>query len=403
MDSITKQLNEIALCSMPGPGVSRLSFSKEHKDANEIIENWMRSAELDFRIDDAGSLIGAHKVGSELPTLIMGSHQDTVIGGGKYDGIMGVLLPILAFKVLGSEQIRYNLEIISFADEEGVRFPTSLIGSRSLAGTFNESFLSFEDNKGISLREAMVDFGLKPENILKLKRDKSDLLGFIEVHIEQGPILHHENKALGIVSSISGIERYYISLKGEAGHAGTVPMHLRKDALSGAAKIISKVESLAILNMGVATVGSINTKPNAVNVIPSEVDLTIEIRAEKDSKRHVLAKNIISDVYEIVREKNLEVTIEKTYEQKAVSCDENLMDDLSKSVERVLGTPTYLSSGATHDSSAMSDICPIVMLFVRCLNGVSHSPKELASEEDMQLAVKVLSDFLLILNKKKIL
>ena len=403
MDSITKQLNEIALCSMPGPGVSRLSFSKEHKDANEIIEKWMKSAGLDFRIDDAGSLIGAHKVGSELPTLIMGSHQDTVIGGGKYDGIMGVLLPILAFKVLGSEQIRYNLEIISFADEEGVRFPTSLIGSRSLAGTFNKSFLSFEDNQGVSLREAMVDFGLKPENILKLKRDKSDLLGFIEVHIEQGPILHHENKALGIVSSISGIERYYICLKGEAGHAGTVPMHLRKDALSGAAKIISKVESLAILNMGVATVGSINTKPNAVNVIPSEVDLTIEIRAEKDSKRHVLAKNIISDVYEIVREKNLEVTIEKTYEQKAVSCDENLMDDLSKSVERVLGTPTYLSSGATHDRSAMSDICPMAMLFVRCLNGVSHSPKELASEEDMQLAVKVLSDFLLSLNKKKIL
>ncbi len=141
MDSITEQLNEIALCSMPGPGVSRLSFSKEHKDANEIIEKWMRSAGLDFRIDDAGSLIGAHKVGSELPTLIMGSHQDTVIGGGKYDGIMGVLLPILAFKVLDSEQIRYNLEIISFADEEGVRFPTSLIGSRSLAGTFNESFL----------------------------------------------------------------------------------------------------------------------------------------------------------------------------------------------------------------------------------------------------------------------
>ena len=401
MDNITKQLDKIALCSMPGNGVSRLSFSKEHKDANKIIENWMKSSGLDFRIDDAGSLIGAYKVGSGLPTLIMGSHQDTVIGGGKYDGIMGVLLPILAFKALGSDKIKYNLEIISFADEEGVRFPTSLIGSRSLAGTFKESFLEFEDNQGLSLREAMVDFGLKPENISKLKRDKNSLLGFIEVHIEQGPILHHKNKALGIVSSISGIERYYISLEGVAGHAGTIPMHLRKDALSGAARVISKVESLAILNTGIATVGSINVQPNAVNVIPSKVDLTIEVRAEEDSKRNLLAEDIIRHVSEIAHEKNLKVNIKKTYEQKAVSCDELLMEALSNSVEKVLGSSTYLPSGATHDSSAMSDICPIAMLFVRCLNGVSHSPEELASEEDMQVAVKVLSDFLLSLNKEK--
>ena len=399
MESITKQLNEIALCSLPGTGVSRLSFSQEHKDANKIIKNWMKSAGLNFRVDDAGSLIGSSKVNSGMPTLIMGSHQDTVIGGGKYDGIMGVLLPILAFRAIDPDKLKYNLEIISFADEEGVRFPTSLIGSRSLAGTFKESYLGFKDKQGTSLENAMEAFGLNPKNILNLKRDRKDLLGFVEVHIEQGPILYHDNKALGVVTSISGIERYHISLHGEAGHAGTTPMHLRQDALSGAARIISQVESSAVSSAGIATVGSINVEPNAVNVIPSKVDLTIEIRAGTDSQRNLLSEDIVKSVYEIANEKNLKVIIEKTYEQKAVNCDEKLMDILSRSVEKFLGTSTYLSSGATHDTSAMSDLCPVAMLFVRCLNGISHNPKELASEEDMQLAVKVIADFLLNLNK----
>jgi len=400
---ISPLLDDIAIHSEATPGVTRLPFTPQHEAASNIIKDWMRDAGLSVSMDDAGTIVGRREGPPEAPTLLFGSHQDSVRNGGKFDGIMGVLLPILALRTLETQALPFAVEVLAFADEEGVRFPTALLGSRALAGTLDPDILNVRDQDGISLGEAMHNFGLNPDALQNLDRRNSLLVGYVETHIEQGPVLENMQQALGVVSAISGIERYQITLIGQAGHAGTVPMESRQDALACAAEIILATEALAEEMSGlIVTVGKLDVVPNAVNVIPGHVSLTVEVRAANDKVRQRGAMALITKMDEITTKREIGFRWAKAYEQAATPCDESLRDTMKDAVQAAQGRALLIPSGATHDASAMADLCPIAMLCVRCRKGLSHSPDEFASEADMQLAIDALVKFTLKMSAKLI-
>ena len=397
---ITAMLDDIASCSDGGPGVTRLPFTSQHRSAAAIIKEWMKNTGLAVHMDAAGTIIGRREGVADSPTLLFGSHQDSVRHGGKFDGIMGVLLPILALREVKDLPLPFSVEVAAFADEEGVRFPTALIGSRALAGNFDPTILKLEDQDGISIRDAMVQFGLRPDEIGTIDLRNRPILGYIETHIEQGPVLDNENMPLGVVTAIAGIERHQISLIGGAGHAGTIPMHERQDALTCAAEFLLTTERIASETPElIATIGKLSLSPNTVNVIPGEVSMVLEIRSAVDETRKQGGKNIISEMKEIAASRAINFDCQKTYTQPAVPCDEKLKNLLKEAVSLRHYQPKELPSGATHDASAMADLCPMAMLFVRCYRGISHTPDEFAEEADMQEAVYCLVNFLKLLKK----
>ncbi len=390
-------LNKLAACSEPGPGVTRLPFTPEHRAAIDLLKTHMEALGLSVALDDAGTLIGRFEGPLGSKTLMMGSHQDSVREGGAYDGIMGVVLPIIALAKLRSERIDlpFSVEVLAFADEEGVRFPTALIGSRALAGTFDASVLSMKDSQGIPLRDAMAAFGLNPERIGTLARAPGDVIGFVETHIEQGPVLEQEAEALGVVTAICGIERHQIEVLGETGHAGTLPMTGRRDALVGAAAIVSEVDRLGQSTLDLrATVGAFDVEPNVVNAVPRRARMTAEFRSPDDKTRCDAGITLHRFIQEQALQRNLTINVQKTYSQVAQPCDVDLSRRLAHAANEVGAQGLALPSGATHDASAMADLCPIAMLFLRCREGVSHKPEEFSSADDMGLAISALAGFL---------
>ncbi|WP_325895290.1 allantoate amidohydrolase [Grimontia sp. NTOU-MAR1] len=390
-------LKQLAECSISETGVTRFPFTLEHKRANALLTTWMEEAGLSVRIDDAGTLIGRYDAGNNTKTLLMGSHQDSVKQGGAYDGIMGIVLPVIALDYLNRQGVKlpFSVEVLAFADEEGVRFPTALVGPRALAGTLDESVIDRKDKDGITLRSALLNFGLQPEKISQLKRNPGDILGFIETHIEQGPVLEHEGLPLGVVSAISGIERHQLTFTGQAAHAGTVPMHLRKDALAAAAIITIEAEKLAIkLPDLLATVGQLDVTPNVPNAVPGRVSMMIELRSPNDEVREKAGDKLQTFAKETAQLRGLGCEISKTYSQTATHCDHSLQLAIARAIA-ASNNPVYqLPSGATHDASAMADLTRVAMLFVRCKKGISHNPAEYASDEDMGLAIEALIELL---------
>ncbi len=393
------RLEKIARCSEPGDGVTRLPFTNEHRQANRRIESWMKQAGMAVRLDAAGTLVGRleGKGARRNKTFILGSHQDSVRNGGRYDGIMGVALACLAVENVFSDGRGpdYSIEVHAYADEEGVRFPTALLGPRALAGTFDPAVLSMKDTDGVLLRDANASFGGRPDEIGRLARQPDDVLGYLEMHIEQGPVLEKENLATGVVTAICGIERNTVTICGTSGHAGTVPMQGRRDALIPAAKTISEAHSKAgQCNDLRATVGTLSILPGAVNQIPETVRFSLEIRSPEDDERAAFRSRIGEYASGVAKAQDCSVAIEKTYEQAAQTCDKKIVSLLQHASMEVQGRTLSLPSGATHDASAMAALCPIGMLFVRCRNGVSHVPQEYASPEDMGQAVAIATRFL---------
>jgi len=397
-----ERLKEIARCSEPGDGVTRLPFSDEHKSANTLIEGWMKKAGMTVALDSAGTLIGRMEgTGTRRgKTFILGSHQDSVRNGGRYDGIMGVALACLAVEhaFTNEDAPDYSIEVHAYADEEGVRFPTALLGPRALAGTFDPSVLEMVDTDGVQLRDAISGFGGKPDEIVTLARNRDDILGYLEIHIEQGPMLENEDLPTGVVSAICGIERNTVTISGKTGHAGTVPMLGRRDALVPAAKIIDETYRLASKVSHVrATVGTLSILPGAVNQIPETVSFSLEIRSPDDAERATFRSRIAQYAERATNEQDCQIMIEQTYVQTAQSCDDKLVSKLHETSEEAQGRTIMLPSGATHDASAMAALCPIAMLFVRCRDGVSHVAEEYASPEDMSQAIAIASRFLQLL------
>jgi len=391
------RLAELAGISEPGPGVTRLPFTPEHRAALDLLTRWMEAAGLSVHLDAAGTLIGHRQGPPGAPTFLMGSHQDSVREGGAFDGIMGVVLALTALEKLAAEGavLPFAVEVLAFADEEGVRFPTALIGSRALAGTFDPAALEMRDDAGTSLRAAIKSFGCDPDAIAALKRDPSSVTGYLETHIEQGPVLEAEGEALGIVTAICGIERHQAVFTGETGHAGTIPMEMRRDALVGAAAFVAEVNRMGCAQAGLlGTVGSLSVSPGAVNAVPREVRMTVELRAPDDGVRERAGAAVHAAARQIATAHGLELDIAQTYRQPAVSCDVGLSGRLAAAVRAAGGAGRRLPSGATHDTSAMADLCPVAMLFVRCRGGASHRPEEYAAPEDMGAAVSAIAAFL---------
>ncbi|MGC9369052.1 MAG: M20 family metallo-hydrolase [Paracoccaceae bacterium] len=392
-----ERLNQLAQVSEDGPGVTRLPFTPQHQQAIALLTEWMEEAGLRVQLDDAGTLVGRHEGRAGGGTFYLGSHQDSVREGGAYDGIMGVVLPILAMRKLRETGRPPNcsVEVLAFADEEGVRWPTALIGSRALAGSFDPAVLEMLDRDGVALRAAIEQFGLDPDRIGAVQRPREAALGYLEAHIEQGPVLQDKGQPLGIVTAICGIERHQITLTGETGHAGTLPMDSRRDALVGAAEIVSEVNRHARATEDLrATVGEIHVAPNVVNAVPREVRMTVELRSPVDAIREAAGEHLHGFAQRVALASGLMLTAEKTYAQPAQPCDRGYADRLAEVIAEQGHAPLRLASGATHDASAMADLCPIAMLFVRCRDGISHSPREYAAPEDLGAAVHVLSGFL---------
>ena len=389
------RLERIAQASEPGPGVTRLPFTDEHRAALAIITEWMQAAGCAVHLDAAGTLIGRREGPPGAPVLLIGSHQDSVRQGGAFDGIMGVALGCLALEALGDAHLPFAVEVLAFADEEGVRFPTALIGPRALAGTLDPAVFSMRDKAGVTLAEALASIGGDDTGAQRLARDPAQVLGYLELHIEQGPLLEAKETPLGVVSAISGIERHHVVLTGEAGHAGTVPMELRHDALLAAADLVRAVHDLACARGIRATVGALDVSPNVVNAIPARVEMTVEIRAPDDAARAAAADALAALLPGIAERTGVAIERRQTYAQAAQQCDGALRAGLARAAAEVTGRAAItLPSGATHDASAMVDLCPIGMLFLRCRGGISHNPAEYASPEDMGLAVAALAGFL---------
>ncbi|ATX67988.1 allantoate deiminase [Roseinatronobacter bogoriensis subsp. barguzinensis] len=386
-------LDRLAQCSEPGAGVTRLPFTPEHRKALVVLTELMEQAGLRVSLDAAGTLIGRLDGPEGAPVLLMGSHQDSVREGGAYDGIMGVVLPVLALQKLRGQgaTLPFAVEVLAFADEEGVRFPTALMGPRVLAGQFDMAALDMVDREGVSLRAAMQEFGLEPAALPDLGRDPAQILGWIEAHLEQGPVLENAAAPLGIVTAICGIERHSVTLTGKAAHAGTMPMALRRDALAGAAELVLAVESLAHGTEGLmSNVGTLQVRPGAVNAVPGEVTLTVELRAPSDGLREGAGASLARLAREIAKRRGLELAIERTYAQPATPCADQIIARLSQAARELGMQVPHLPSGATHDTSAIADLCPVGMLFLRCREGISHHPDEFVDTDAMSLAIDTL-------------
>ncbi|HEY1287371.1 MAG TPA: allantoate amidohydrolase [Burkholderiales bacterium] len=382
---------------LPG-GLTRVFLSPEGRAAGEAVLGWMREAGMQASLDAMGNAVGRYEgARAGLPCLMLGSHLDTVRDAGKYDGMLGVISAIECVDVLNrkKEKLPFAIEVIGFGDEEGVRFGTTLLGSRAIAGTLDPEVLHTKDSGGASIAQALLHFGLNPEDLPRVKRKRSDVLAYAELHIEQGPVLEAEGLPVGVVTAINGFSRLRITLRGEAGHAGTVPMPLRRDALAAAAECVLMVERAANkVPELVGTVGRIEAKPGAINVIPGEVQFTVDVRAPEDSVRDEAVAEVQREIARIAAQRRLEARIESLQDFGSSACAPWLMRQLERAVGARGVRVRRLPSGAGHDGMAIKAIADIAMLFVRCKGGVSHNPAESITEEDAAIGAGVLFDFI---------
>lgn len=398
-NQIVKRLEQAAACSEPGPGVTRFSFTREHREVGALIGDWMRHAGLETHWDHAGNLVGrAEGSGADRRTLIFGSHQDSVRNGGRYDGMLGIVLPIICLETLHQQGtvLPFPVEVIAFSDEEGGRFTTSLIGSRAVAGSFDPAVLALTDAQGVSLDSAMRAFGAKPQEIAAVARSPEETRAFVEVHIEQGPVLENAQQAVGVVTALTGIERHRLTLTGRAAHAGTTPMPDRHDALAGAAAVVLALNRLCRETPDcVGVVGEMHIAPNVVNVIPAQVQLTVELRSPQDDIRRNARKRILEQAAQAAQAHRLGLKHERVYEQAAVACAPWLQQALANAASQIIGRqPPALFSGAGHDGLAMAGLTDIGMLFLRTPGGLSHNPDEALNAEDADIAAEVMLHFL---------
>jgi allantoate deiminase len=382
---------------LPG-GLTRVFLSPESRAATDQVLGWMREAGMQAKLDAIGNAAGRYEgEKSGLPCLMLGSHLDTVRDAGKYDGMLGVISAIECVGFLNSKKKRlpFAIEVVGFGDEEGVRFGTTLLGSRAVAGIFDEKVLEMKDAKGTAMSAALREFGLDPKKIPDVARKKGHVLAYAELHIEQGPVLEAEGLPVGVVTAINGFSRLRVTLRGVAGHAGTVPMKLRRDALTATAECVLAVERIARGHPElVGTVGRLEAKPGAINVIPGEVVFTVDVRAPQDPLRKHAIAAIRTEIQGIAEKRNLQCEIESLQEFGVTACAPWLMEQMDRAVKRKGFKVRRLPSGAGHDGMALGAITDICMLFVRCKGGISHSPLESITQEDAAAGAEVLSEFI---------
>jgi len=400
-ETLVERHGELAAISEPGPGVTRLFATPEHLRALERLRAWMERAGMTTRIDAAGNLIGRWAAdpaaGAAAKVLLVGSHHDTVRQGGRYDGAMGVLVAIACVEALAAAGTRlpYHLDVVCFSDEEGTRYGTSMIGSRAIGGVFDEAVLDWPDADGVTMRDAMTAAGFEPDAIADCRYDPARLLGYVEAHIEQGPVLEAENLPVGVVTAIAVGSRHRLTVTGTAGHAGTVPMDRRRDALTAAAEMILAGEAVAAAGDGVvATTGKLEVAPGAINVIPGAVTFTVDLRAPDETRHDDAHAALVTALDAIAARRGVRVQMERIYHSAGCSMDAGLRAALARAVAGAGHPVRELFSGAGHDALSLHHVTPVGMLFVRCKDGVSHNPAEDVAAADIVTAAEVLLSFL---------
>jgi allantoate deiminase len=386
---ILTRADELAAISSRADALERVHLSPEHARANALLAEWMTAAGLSTWQDAAGNQWGRLEGTTPgLPALILGSHIDTVPDAGRYDGMLGVLLAIQVASRIDEGELPFAVELVAFSDEEGTRFGTALLGSRAVAGAWDDSWFDRVDADGITVREAFETFGLDPRRVRDAARREDDVIGYLEAHIEQGPYLEDADLALGVVSSIAAAKRYRITVDGHAGHAGATPYDRRRDALVGAAEAVVGIERIARAGATIATVGRIEAFPGGVNVIPGRVEFTLDLRAETDDERDDAWRLIAELLTEITDRRRLNYRAIVDYRADAVTCAPSLSDAVAEGIAAVQpGAPISLWSKAGHDGMAIADLTEIGMLFVRCAGGVSHHPDEAVRADDVRAAL----------------
>lgn len=389
---IVHRLEALAQCTDDPPRLTRTFLSPALRRAHEVVRGWMEEAGLEVRVDAIGNLIGEQpKASPHQPVLLLGSHLDSVRDAGKFDGPLGVLLGIECAAAFHRRELPFRLEVVGFSDEEGVRFQSTYLGSRAIAGTFDTANLALRDANGISLEEALNSWGSDAAALGTAAHRREDVLAYLEAHIEQGPVLQERNLPVGVVTAIAGQHRARVQFRGTAGHAGTVPMELRHDALCAASEFILTVERLGHQTAGlVATVGQAAVQPGASNVIPGVVDLTLDVRHQDDEILRGAAETLRSAANLIAKRRGLECDFTVLQESRATPCDRQLRQKLGSAIEKHGYERCELASGAGHDAVALAALCPVGMLFVRCRDGLSHHPDEYASEADIGVALDVM-------------
>ncbi len=391
-----KLLAELARFSDEPGKLTRLYLSPAHRAAADHVAGLMRAAGLSTHIDAAGSVQGRLEGRSPgLPAVMIASHIDTVRDGGRYDGNLGVVAGILVAEALRGEAagLPFAIEVVAFGDEENVRFPTNLSTAKALAGDYDPAWLDVRDGDGVTLREALIGFGGDPSGIPALRRQPGSVLAYLEVHIEQGPVLEAQGEAVGIVTAINAQLRARVRIGGEAGHAGTVPMRLRKDALAAAAEMVLAIEAVAASHPdAVGTVGVLKPEPGAPNVVPGGASFTVDIRAPLDQTLAAMETQVLERCGAIAARRGVRWSFEPYSRTDATPMDEGLQAALSHGIARagLNQAPRRLPSGAGHDAMAMAALCPAAMLFVRNEKGISHSPLENMTPDDAGAAIRVL-------------
>jgi N-carbamoyl-L-amino-acid hydrolase len=390
---------QLAAWSDMEDGLTCSYMTPAHRRTAAQLLEWMRGAGMQAHIDAVGNVVGRYLSSQpDARTLITGSHYDTVRDGGKYDGRLGILLPLAIVRHLHDrgERLPFHVEVIGFAEEEGVRFKSTFLGSNAVTGQFDMGLLGAVDADGVTMRQALMEAGHDVARIGAIARDPADVLGFVEVHIEQGPVLLEHGLALGVVTAIAGSSRYLVELTGLASHAGTTPMTMRRDAGAAAAEIVLMVERRCSQGESlVGTVGQLEVPNGSVNVIPGHCKLSLDIRAADDAVRLAATDDVLAAIAAICASRQVEASIRQVVSAAAAPCAPWLMDQLGAAVERA-GLPRYdLASGAGHDAMAMAKMTDVAMLFTRCGNGgISHNRLETMTADDADIAARVLLDFL---------
>lgn len=391
--------DELARHSEQPDGLTRVSYSPEYRAAADLVMDWMREAGMDARLDAVGNVVGRYEGERPgLPALLLGSHLDTVRDAGRYDGMLGVIAAIECVRALheSGRRLAFAVEVVGFVDEEGVRFGITMLGSRALAGTFEASMLAAKDREGMTLAEALRAFGLDPARVGEAVRRRESLLAYAELHIEQGPVLESEALPVGVVTAINGYSRLMFTAEGMAGHAGTVPMGLRRDALAAAAECVLAVERLGRAEPElVSTVGRLEVQPGAINVIPGRVRFSVDVRAPADPMRERAVDAIGLELEALCRRRGVALRREPLQAMGVAACAPWLVERMARAIAAEgVGRVRRLPSGAGHDGMSLKGMADIVMLFVRCRGGISHNPAEAISAEDAETGARVLLRFI---------
>ena len=395
---LMRQADVLALFSEDTPQITRTYLSEQHKQAGEYLIGLMRRAGMTAGFDALGNIVGRYEAADpDAPIVMTGSHQDSVRNAGKYDGLFGILTAIACVKDLHDrgKRLPYTLEVVGFGDEEGVRFGATLIGSKAMAGSFEPAWLDKADDKGVTMRQALTAFGGNPDGWPDVDRRGKNVVAYVESHIEQGPVLLNEGLAVGVVTAIAGASRLRVRVTGLAGHAGTVPMGSRQDALTAASEMVLFVEKYCEGKTGlVGTVGKMTVLPGAINVIPQDVEFTIDVRSGDDALRREAVAAFQSGFEDIAKRRKVTVNAAPFYAANAAPCDPALQEAFAQAIAAHGIKVRRLPSGAGHDAMVFPAVAPTAMLFVRCgNNGISHHPDETMTAEDAEIGTSVLLHF----------